>query len=129
MRVQTIALAGLLTVLTACTGVRTDDYAGQPIERVARDLGYPSRIVELPDGRRSYSWDITRTTETGPIRPVLRGVSIGVGSGGRSGVGVGIGMERESTLTTQCTYTLTAAPSGETYVVEAGTVGNPACLS
>lgn len=118
-----------LALLAGCAGPEANDYAGEPIEKVARQLGYPSQIIELPDGRRTYSWDITSTTQTGPIRPVLRGINVGLSSDGDSGVGVGIGLERENTVTTTCTYTLTATRSGDTFVVEDGPVGNPACLS
>jgi len=111
--------------LSACAGARGDNFAGEPIERVARDIGFPSRITDLPDGRRTYEWDITQTAQVGPMRPSLRGISIS----SSGGAGVGIGIERETVTTGVCTYTLTAKRVGETYIVEPFPVGNASCLS
>ncbi|SOH95388.1 hypothetical protein SAMN06273572_11062 [Monaibacterium marinum] len=111
--------------LVACAGPRADNYAGEPIERVARDLGYPSQVSELPDGRRSYQWEIEQTTQVGPLRPVLRGISLSTSGG----AGLGIGLERDSVSTGVCIYTLTASPVGETYIVEASPSANASCLS
>lgn len=116
-----LALGGLV----ACAGARADNYAGEPIERVARELGYPSQITDLPDGRRTYQWEITQTTQVGPLRPVLRGISLSTSGG----AGVGIGLERETVSSGVCIYTLTASPVGETYIVEASPSTNASCLS
>lgn len=121
---KTLALAAVVS-LAACSGARDDNYAGEPIERVARDLGYPSRVIDLPDGRRSFQWDVTQTTQVGPIRPRLRGISLSTSGG----AGVGIGLDRDTVTTGTCTYTLTGSRVGETFIIDPFPVGNPACLS
>lgn len=114
-----------LCVLSACSTARSENYAGQPIERVARDLGFPTRITDLPDGRRSFEWDITQTAQVGPIRPRLAGISLSTSGGAAVGVNLG----RETVATGICTYTLTGTRVGETFIVEDFPVGNASCLS
>ena len=111
--------------LGACATIQSNNFAGEPIERVARKIGFPTRVMELPDGRRTYQWDITQTAQVGPLRPSLRGLVLSTSGD----AGVGIGLDRDTVTTGVCTYTLTAAPVGETYIVEPFPVGNPGCLS
>ncbi|WP_316013981.1 hypothetical protein [Roseobacter sp. HKCCA0434] len=122
MRLRVMATGLVLIALAACSG-RSDNFAGQPIEKVARNLGYPTRVIDLPDGRRTFSWDIEQRAAVGPIRPQLGGIVIGTG-----GASVGVGLGRDVVSTGTCTYTLTGERVGETYVIQPGPVGNPGCV-
>ncbi len=118
------AAALFVLTLAACANPQATDYQGEPIERAARDLGFPSRIVELPDGRRTYEWQIEQVASVGPIKPQIGGISVS----SRGGVGVGVGLGRDRVSTGFCSYILTARPEGETYIVEGVNDTGRSCL-
>jgi hypothetical protein len=91
-----LACSTLLLFLTACAGIRTDDfdrrmatYVGQPEVRLVEGLGVPHRVYER-EARRFLEYDFRSTAA--PASPSFSlGFGAGSFSGGRYGRGSGFG--------------------------------------
>ncbi|RED13790.1 hypothetical protein [Pontivivens insulae] len=122
MRVTAIIM--LTLALAACNGPQSRDYVGEPIERAARDLGRPETIRDLPDGTRSFSWEIEQFAQVGPTR--IQNTTLTASTS--SGVGVGVNLGRDTVSTGTCTYTLFGRRAGDTFVVESVDEAGRSCV-
>lgn len=106
-------MLAIVVGLTACASEVMKSYIGKPISEAMMDYGRPTNVYDLGNNRRAFQWI---RTDTGAYPITTPSHSTIYGAGGWATV------TTHSTsyvpYSQTCAYTLTAAKSGDDWIVD-----------
>lgn len=90
---------GALLFVAGCASSIMQSYVGKDVTEAAMDYGPPAGVMDLPDGRRAFMWNMTQSMTT----PQTTNYSANAYGNWITGTATTYG---GGTSTWQCTYTL-----------------------
>ena len=112
--------------LSGCATTAMDGLVGQPLQVAMARYGQPQFVFDMPDGRRAFQWEMTRT---GVIpQTTVSNANIYAPPGAFASVNSTSTTYGGGTVTNTCRYTMYARMNGNAWVFESYEQPRLGCL-